>query len=148
MGIRLSKAQEMPNSNTMLMQTKKAPFSLRCLSLFSLFSPIAIHFPNHTIGCGNLDGSPKIRSRSQPSMRERVAISITAPNPDPFPARGKGVVTLECCGERAICLSKIVCFCLLFRFHILSTPFPRAGEGMGVGAVFSTFIKRSSSSPV
>ena len=60
----------------------------------------------------------------------------TAPNPDPSPIWGKGVVTLV--RYRGIVIFNVT-FSLFYWLEILSTPFPRAGEGSGVGAILRNF---------
>ena len=60
-------AHARPNTSRISPIANIAPFALRALPLFSLCSPAAIIFPNHTIGWGSLCGSPKIKSSNHPT---------------------------------------------------------------------------------
>ena len=63
-------------------------------------------------------------------VQRGFATKILAPNPNPSPARGKGVdsISNNTSINQSYCAKNVI------------TPFPRAGEGLGVGAVRKTYF--------
>ena len=52
-----------------------APLAIRCAPWLRRCSPHEIILPNHTMGCGNRDGSPKMKSSNQPNSNGNININ-------------------------------------------------------------------------